>query len=419
MAHREITDMQERCSVLMAHLPRGSTVLARQQLLLLHAVALLLLAQQPLPHFEGASEGLLPPQQPSLSSYVLQRPRQQLQQQPLRTPERQVLHVDLSGSPGEARGGPLPLTKDHLEQSRDAAPGAAAATSTVAGGGVETRQQTPREPGDPQKRPDVATAPANRSSAAEGVPATAPKVGQAGLLLLLGGWAVATLMLLSPLGCLPYVRLCRAANHNRAGVGERSHRGRTRAALSGAPLEPSSWGPPLKHGIYAPSLITDLLPDCLGAVGGALLTALLIWGEYGALFSFFSGQVGTPPVHWGGPWMTRLASWAAAYPPWSLSLSCVLFLLLLFGCLTSYPVSSSFVSGLLAAALGALASPLLLHEKVETGANTALRALPAPLLPAAAAACLVGGLCCCTHTKRLLTALRTCVSRLQLYIHLS
>ncbi|KAL8428853.1 hypothetical protein ACSSS7_006951 [Eimeria intestinalis] len=240
-----------------------------------------------------------------------------------------------------------------------------------------------------------------------------------GLLLLTGGWAVAVLLLLCPLGCLPYLRLCRAANHNRAGVGERSTIGvrappPEQVVFEGPPhvlARPDNrWGPPRRHGVYVPSLINEVLPQCALALAGAPLVALLAWGEYGALSSigWHWGPPATMLTKGGGGFAARLASWAAICPPWQLSLFCVAAVVFGFGLLTAYPVSSFFLWGSIAGAsgaVGALCLPGAPALNAATEGASLLRALPRPLLIGSAAACLAAGICSFQQSTRMRGAL--------------
>ena len=440
--------MQGRWSVYTAYVPGASLMLGQQLLLLFHAVALFLLSVQPLPLLPGApggptggapigqhwqQQGPLPhqqqPEQPSPPSESLQH------QQPGDDPydplgvdvARRLKHEAVLGRhPREGGTKVLPAAAEAA-----AAPPAAVAAAAA---GVEAsgpNQEIPKE-GQRHLRPLKAPGPAAvpliplnaryhgdagagaPSEAPSGKPNTAsgaPELAAAGVVLLAGGWGVALLLLLSPLGCLPYVRHCTTERHNRGAIGEGPFIG-SRVLREGplsVPSRAEGWGIPRLHGVYVPSLLTEVLPQCLLAVAGAPLVALLAWGEYGALSTFASGW-GPRAASLGGPPGARLPAWAALYPPWPLSLSLVAVVLICFALLTAYPVSSVLLWGAFAGVLGGLGGPSLVwgHERVE--AHNALRALPPPLLPAAAAVSLAASLCCFRWAKGLLGYLTGTVS---------
>ncbi|KAL8441783.1 hypothetical protein Emag_006913 [Eimeria magna] len=431
--------MREAWGVRTAHIPRAALVLGQQLLLLFHALSFLMLARQPYPDLQGTN-----PEAP-LGLHA-QQEVPHLQQPsgppPPHEPWGPRLHGGAPRPPNpEPRweSGPLasahsagpphaPKPPPHPSPPPSAAANPAAAANThrheyrhgKRRGGPESSYQPPPPPpprGPPPRPRNAGEGGGARK--ARGPPSAAPAEAafrSVGLLLLVGGWVVAALLLLCPLGCLPYLRLCRAANHNRAGVGERSPAVGApppeRVVFEGPPhilLRPDNrWGPPRHHGVYVPSLINEVLPQCALALAGAPLVALLAWGEYGALLSI-AGRWGPPASMLAkGGLGARLASWAAVCPPWQLSLFCVAAVVLGFGLLTAYPVSSFFLWGSIAGASGALGTLCLpgapaLHA--ATGGASLLRALPRPLLSGAAAACLAAGICSFHQSTRVRGAL--------------
>ncbi|KAL8441871.1 hypothetical protein Emed_007465 [Eimeria media] len=416
-----------------AHFPRAASVLGQQLLLLFHALSLLMLARQPYPDLQGTN-----PEAP-LGIHA-QQEVPHLQQPPGPPPPNAPggprLHGGAPGPPfpePEREAGPLASAHSagtpHAPTSppHHPPPPASAADTHRRENRSEERRRGPESSKQPPAPPPPQGPPTRPRDAGEGGGAGKAQ-GQAsgasaeaafrsvGLLLLAGGWSVAALLLLCPLGCLPYLRLCRATSHNRAGVGERS------PAVGAPPPEQvvfegpphvlsrpdNCWGPPRRHGVYVPSLINEVLPQCALAMAGAPLVALLAWGEYGALSSL-AGRWGPPASMLAkAGFGARLGSWAAVCPPWQLSLFCVAAVVLGFGVLTAYPVSSFFLWGSIAGASGALGALCLpgahaLHA--ATGGASLLKALPRPLLSGAAAACLAAGICSFHQSTRVRGAL--------------
>ncbi|KAL8272185.1 hypothetical protein Esti_003850 [Eimeria stiedai] len=422
--------MRDSWGVRTAHAPGAASVLGQQLLLLFHALALLLLARQPFPDLQGTY-----PEAPSglHAQKEISHLQQALEAPPPDKPWGPRPHGGAPGLPHPEPGwdsGPLASAHSAGPQPSPPPPPppAAAAAHThrreqrheERRGGLEPSRQPPlppprQGPPTPPRNAGEGGGPRKAHGSASAASAEAA-FRSVGLLLLAGGWAVAALLLLCPLGCLPYLRLCRAASHNRAGVGERSPAAGApppeQVVFEGAPhvlFRPDNcWGPPRLHGVYVPSLINEVLPQCALALAGAPLVAVLAWGEYGALSSI--AERWGPPASMlakGSPG-ARLSSWAAVCPPWQLSLFCVAAVVLGFGLLTAYPVSSFFLWGSIAGALGALGALYLprasaLHA--ATGGASLLRALPRPLLSGAAAACLAGGICSFRQKTRVRGAL--------------
>ncbi|KAL8439534.1 hypothetical protein Efla_006485 [Eimeria flavescens] len=415
--------MQRSWGVRTAHFPGAAGVLGQQLLLVFHAASLLQLARQQLPN---------------LQPLELHAQQQDFNAQGPPGGRPSYGGASLPPLPGGAPGAPDAtdggvreslVASGDLKRPLHAAPRAAAAAAAEENGRPPPRARAARG-GSMALSRTAGGAGGPPPSLGLGPPASgSANVGTAGLLLLVGGWGVAALLLLSPLGCLPFVRLCRAANHNRAGVGEQQGPGggpRPSSCIvleGGAPHElpqrDGCWGPPCQNGVYVPSLLNEVLPECLLMMLAAPLVAFLAWGEYGALWAF-AAAVGPPaslPLEGkgGGPG-APLAGWAMTCPPWQLSLVCVSAAVLGFGLITQYPASSFCLWCTLAGLLGALGAPLLLGgfpPHAAPGTASLLRALPPSLVTAAAAACLAGGLCCFWQSRRM----RGGLTKLELLLH--
>ncbi|CDJ39301.1 hypothetical protein, conserved [Eimeria tenella] len=150
-------------------------------------------------------------QQEQEEKFLLQRRQQQQQQQPSPGPRLEP-NRDLGVS-----------AKADNAQATDAAPAAAAAATTAAQGRSPksaAAQSTASKPVGPPTGNGADAEGPPFTSRGPAAPAGAPNVAAAGLLLLCGGWMIAALLLLSPFGCIPFLRHCSAARHNRAGVGD-------------------------------------------------------------------------------------------------------------------------------------------------------------------------------------------------------